>query len=122
MSEERLILKPQPPRHRQRFFLLVGLGVLVILVVWGLQIKLTFARYATSRAEKSELTDAAERINEARKIDPQIQTDGVAAMEQLVRDMLAKQEAQDQKANPVMTEPTTEVTTDTQIENPAASN
>ncbi|MDQ5951927.1 MAG: hypothetical protein QG626_54 [Patescibacteria group bacterium] len=122
MSDERLILKHNPPHHRQRFYVLVGAGLLLVLGVWGLQIKMTFARYAADRGAQAEFAQVTERVNAATTIDPEVQDDGVAAMEALVKDMLAKQQAKDQVLDQVTETMKAEITADTQTETPAATN
>lgn len=122
MSDERFILKHKPPHHRQRFALFVGAGLILVLGVWGLQIKMTFARYAADRSAQSELVQVTERVNAATSLDQEVQDDGVAAMEALVKDMLAKQQAKDQVLDQVTETMKAEITADTQTETPAATN
>lgn len=87
---DRLILKPQPPHHRKRFYALLGLGLIVIFGIWGLQLKLTFAKSAAERQSSSQLVETLTQLQQATKVESEVKTESVEQLKALLTQALAE--------------------------------
>lgn len=97
MSEDRLIIKAKPAHHRHRFVAGVGLGLLLVLGIWGLQLRMTFARYQGSRGATNELKEAAAAIQTATQAaDVESSSASLDELRALVEQTMAKETAKDQ--------------------------
>lgn len=103
---DRLILKPQPPHHRKRFYTLLGLGLILIFGVWGLQLKLTFAKSAAERQSSSQLAETLTQLQQATKVESEVKTESVEQLKALLTQALADQAAAEPvpEAQPAETE------------------
>ncbi|MEK7183244.1 MAG: hypothetical protein AAB776_01275 [Patescibacteria group bacterium] len=97
MSEQRLILPKRPRHHQHRLLAALALGGLVVAGVWGLQMKMTFDRFATERQAAdtdnafTQARDSLRNQEEAAEI-----RESMSALQELVSDMTREQVAKDE--------------------------
>lgn len=109
MSEERLIIQKRPQHYKHRLVAAVAVCGLAVVGVWGLQMKMTFGKYAAQRQE-AQVDDALEQAH--RQLDQSSSAntvqDGVdeikGMIEAAVREQAAKNQAVEQVTDEMKTQ------------------
>ena len=95
MSEQRLIIPRKPHHHRRRFMTGVTVAVIAVVGVWGLQMKMTFDRYAAERNAQAT-HDAFAQLKEG--ITPQETAnnleDEMSGLKDFINTIVLQQQAQ----------------------------
>jgi|GEM_PF-3363068 len=97
MSEQRLILPKRPKHHQHRLLAALAIGGLLVVGVWGIQMKMTFDRYAVER-QNADADNAFTQAQESLRGQEQALEirDSVDALQELVANMARRETAKNE--------------------------